>query len=370
MVQHGDADRRAGLDRRIEKPERRFDRLREALGESPGVGFALAADLQHREFVAAEPRDEALVEDSGAQFAADVLQQLIADGVAQRVVDVLEVVEIDDVHRKRARGRRRGVRQPKQLILERPSVRKIRQRVVARQKVEASIGGQQRLLASIGELLHGIEGAHHRPEFVVAVPRDFVAPAVVRLTALDGRRDESERPADELLGRDPDGDDDRAGRERRDRERFRQRRPISRGDRRIGQLGLEPTGVGPDVAVEIDDRLDAREGRAVEIVHALGDDERPRAVVDRRGDDRRVADDLVEQRVDGFVLQVPQRRRHQLRAGIQEHRQVLMGLALGYLRASRRYEERGDGLNGEHRGHGDEQEFEKGPAARDGASPP
>ena len=53
--------------------------------------------LQNDELVAAEARDDVGVADGVAQPLGDRLQQHVAAGMAQRVVDLLELVEIDEV---------------------------------------------------------------------------------------------------------------------------------------------------------------------------------------------------------------------------------------------------------------------------------
>ena len=58
---------------------------------SPVAGCA----LQHGELVAAEARGEHAFTDAGAEPACDALEQQVAGGVAERVVDALEIVEVD-----------------------------------------------------------------------------------------------------------------------------------------------------------------------------------------------------------------------------------------------------------------------------------
>ena len=58
------------------------------------------AVLQHGKFVAAEAGDHVGLAYAALEAFGDRLQQLVADRMAERVVDVLEVVEIDIVHGK------------------------------------------------------------------------------------------------------------------------------------------------------------------------------------------------------------------------------------------------------------------------------
>jgi hypothetical protein len=55
--------------------------------------------LQHRELVAAEARDEAARTGKRAQALGGGRDQRVAGIVAERVVDVLEVVDVDVVQR-------------------------------------------------------------------------------------------------------------------------------------------------------------------------------------------------------------------------------------------------------------------------------
>ena len=60
--------------------------------------------LQHDdELVAAHAHDDVFVAHGGANALRDRLQQLVADFVAARVVDVLEAIEIQEQHREQSR---------------------------------------------------------------------------------------------------------------------------------------------------------------------------------------------------------------------------------------------------------------------------
>ena len=97
---HGDADRGADVHAMAVDFERFLQRARQALGEPLGVLAALRAGLQHDELVAAEARDHIARLDDGAEPERDLLEQLVADRVAERVVDGFEPVEVDQVDGK------------------------------------------------------------------------------------------------------------------------------------------------------------------------------------------------------------------------------------------------------------------------------
>ena len=101
-VDHGDADR--GADDDVVA----VDRIGRADGGDDAAGDRLqririgGADGDDGEFVAAEPRDQIVAAHHAAQALGDVEDELVADVVAERVVDVLEVIEVDVEH---GRGR-------------------------------------------------------------------------------------------------------------------------------------------------------------------------------------------------------------------------------------------------------------------------
>ena len=73
--------------------DRRVDRLAQPLGDVDRLA------LHHDdELVAAEAGEHVVVAQRRAQATGDRLQQLVADLVAEAVVDRLEVVEVDEQH--------------------------------------------------------------------------------------------------------------------------------------------------------------------------------------------------------------------------------------------------------------------------------
>ncbi len=106
-IAEGDADRRPGVGGHTGSEGDRLGKLgQQPIGDlERGVG-RLALD-EHGELVAAQSGDRVGPADDGTQAAADLLQHAVAGGVAEAVVDGLEVVEVDAQHR-RAGGRRLG----------------------------------------------------------------------------------------------------------------------------------------------------------------------------------------------------------------------------------------------------------------------
>ena len=108
--------------------ERRPQRLINPRDQRVDVVVGPHVALHDGEFVAAEPRDKIAGTHRLEQPRRDALQELVADQMAQRVVDALEFVDVDIDDRKR---RLSGLRQqPFGVALEQRAVRQIGQRVV------------------------------------------------------------------------------------------------------------------------------------------------------------------------------------------------------------------------------------------------
>ncbi|CAN5918119.1 hypothetical protein BH23ACT10_BH23ACT10_01790 [soil metagenome] len=127
----GDPDARTDLERQAVDTERFTQRCQHALGDV-GRGVIVGPGHQDRELVTAQPRDGVALADSLLQPLGDAGQQLVADAVAERVVDLLEPVEVNEQHgddvvvptRLRNRmldafGEQRTVRQPCKAIVAR-----------------------------------------------------------------------------------------------------------------------------------------------------------------------------------------------------------------------------------------------------------
>ena len=97
-----DAEAGAYGDRMPEDVVRLGDRRQHALGEALALVGAHGARLDDGELVAAETGEEVGFADAGAQALRNCLEQGVANRVAVRIVDLLELVEIDPVQRQRA----------------------------------------------------------------------------------------------------------------------------------------------------------------------------------------------------------------------------------------------------------------------------
>ena len=143
-----DAD--AGADHHLVAARSRRSRPGSATMRSASApaSFGLAERvLQHHELVAAEAGDDVGAAHQRAQPVGDRAQQRVAARMAERVVDLLELVEVDEQDGERpaasqARRRRRPSGRGK------GAVRQAGQRVVARQLVDLGFGVRRSVMSS------------------------------------------------------------------------------------------------------------------------------------------------------------------------------------------------------------------------------
>ena len=74
------------------------ERVVDALGQRGRTGVVVGRGGNDRELVAAEPGDHVVLPNARREALRDHREQLVAGGVAQAVVDRLEVVEVDEEH--------------------------------------------------------------------------------------------------------------------------------------------------------------------------------------------------------------------------------------------------------------------------------
>ena len=99
LVDDGDADRGADRDVLAGDIIGRADGGDDALRQRHHLRRVIAdAGRDHREFVAAEPRHQIAAAQRMRQPQRDVADQFVAGRMAERVIDVLEMVEIDIKH--------------------------------------------------------------------------------------------------------------------------------------------------------------------------------------------------------------------------------------------------------------------------------
>ena len=69
----------------------------DALGERRGINHLRQCDLHDREFITAHARNRVRAPHQRAQPIGDHLQELVADRMPKRVIDVLEMVEVQNM---------------------------------------------------------------------------------------------------------------------------------------------------------------------------------------------------------------------------------------------------------------------------------
>ena len=119
------------------------------LAEAAHVGLAFRADLDDREFVAADARDGVGLAHQAAQPIADLGDQPVAGIVAERVVDLLEAVEIEHQQRDLLAGAAIAGQRLIEPVLEQGAIGEPGELIVQR----LMLGG----LLTILQLLHEIE---------------------------------------------------------------------------------------------------------------------------------------------------------------------------------------------------------------------
>ena len=131
------------------------DALRQR-GRIGGIGDRV---LHDDEFIAAHPRDGVGLADQPAQPLGDDFQELVAGGVTERVVDGLELIEVEMVNRHHF-----SVRDPVQRafepVVQQHAIGQTGQRVVMRHIFDLDLG-----LPLLGDVLMGGDPAAigHRP---------------------------------------------------------------------------------------------------------------------------------------------------------------------------------------------------------------
>ena len=114
-------------------------RVADALRKRRGVGSLLHLRHDDGELVAAHARDHVELARAAAQTLADQLEQLVADMVAERIVDALEVVEVETEHRE-ALAALDALDLVIELFEQQRAVGQVGQRVVARHVRDTFLG--------------------------------------------------------------------------------------------------------------------------------------------------------------------------------------------------------------------------------------
>jgi hypothetical protein len=87
---------------------------------------------QEREFIAADAREHIVAADVERHTVRELAQEPVAGPMPERIVDRLEVIEIDVRDRVRRAAMARGLERNPDDLLEVPAVRQARERIVTR----------------------------------------------------------------------------------------------------------------------------------------------------------------------------------------------------------------------------------------------
>ena len=129
---HGDADARVDLEPHALEHERLAQVHEQVLGDRGAVAGGLHAREQDAELVAAEAGDGVGLAQREPQPARDLLEQQVAHVMAERVVDLLEVIEVHDHHHGRLAAAARRVDGLVDAVAEEFAVRQAREGVMER----------------------------------------------------------------------------------------------------------------------------------------------------------------------------------------------------------------------------------------------
>ena len=136
----GDADARRDEELAAVDPEGIVDRFADLPGDLGRVFFGGDARDEERELVAAEARDRVALADVLLDALGDLAEQLVADGVAQRVVDDLEAVEVEEEHGEPLVVAVRLGHGERQAVAEEEPVRQVGQRIVEGEVLDLLLG--------------------------------------------------------------------------------------------------------------------------------------------------------------------------------------------------------------------------------------
>ena len=178
MGRQGDPDAASDDDLMAAEIERLVEHLDDPLRQGAGVLGPLDVDLQDGEFVSTEPRNRVGFPNASAQPGGDRAQQRIADRMAERIVHVLELVQVEAQHGLPGLAPRAQQRLHHELV-ERGAVWQLRERIVTGHVLDLGLGQRP-----LGDVLMGGDP----PASVHRLVDDGDRPAVRRVDDLLGRR--------------------------------------------------------------------------------------------------------------------------------------------------------------------------------------
>jgi hypothetical protein len=146
-----DADAARHVELQRVDRDRALELLEDAFGEQDGGRLVLEVRQHQAELVPAQTRHHVIGSKGGGQPRTDLLQEQIAEVMAERVVDLLEVVEVDQ-HDRDERGIRVLGDGLAELLLEQDPVRQVGQRIMQRLVLVLALAGRELLRCDLKRL--------------------------------------------------------------------------------------------------------------------------------------------------------------------------------------------------------------------------
>src|SRR5262249_10886789 len=146
-----DADRSVGRQMMAEALEGLAYRVADSRHGIQYVVDTLDGGLGHGELGAAEPRDQVAFADAAAQPRRDGLQQFVADMVAERVIDALELVDVD-IEQGELLAARDLLQLALHLFVEQHAVGQVGERVVMGEMRDLLVG-----VAAFGDVVDDVD---------------------------------------------------------------------------------------------------------------------------------------------------------------------------------------------------------------------
>ena len=136
--------------------ERLLQRFEQALGYELGTRCQGELLGDHDELIAPEAAERIGLADGAVKASGYGLQEFITDAVAEGVVDVLEVVEIDEERRRRALGTARADKYLLDAVQYQGAVGKAGQRIMCREEGKLLLTAGELFVCSLALLLKAL----------------------------------------------------------------------------------------------------------------------------------------------------------------------------------------------------------------------
>jgi hypothetical protein len=132
------------------------ERVQQAPSDQLGAGRERELLGDHDELVAAEAPERVDVADHAVEPGGDRAQQLVADAVTERVVDGLEVVEVDEQRRHRRLAATRACEHLRHAIQDQGPVGKAGERIVRGEERELPLAPLELLVGALALALEAL----------------------------------------------------------------------------------------------------------------------------------------------------------------------------------------------------------------------